>query len=301
MLKKHLKIATLAKIQELIGHVGLLGRKSVIGTALAISRSTEDLNHLREVKLTKDWDTHVADKFMQNFFRAHCSSIIHSPLSIKQEKFYIDGSIKHFLYQEDIRNYFLYGRKSTLGGSLRDLEQKPKPILVLGHGLKKEDLTTIDLYKSDLFYKYIPQTKGFQDALAQDENFPVFLKEHQIEIIPENLTDINQGIDFLKNQKGFERVFIERDSIKLQKYFENEADESPLDLLILVVYEGKIDRQTLGGPFPPLNKILEKYRMLHMSGSHHTEDGKFTFFTLAKKRPKLDSENPENPESAADS
>jgi len=78
MLKKQLKILTLAKIQELIGHLRLIGKKSVISTALAVSRSNEDLNSLREVKLTKEWDTHVGDKFIQNFFRAHCSSIIHS-------------------------------------------------------------------------------------------------------------------------------------------------------------------------------------------------------------------------------
>jgi len=54
------------------------------------------------------------------------------------------------------------------------------------------------------------------------------------------MTDITQGIDFLKNKKGYEKVFIERDSLKLQKYFESPDAEPPIDLLILAVYQGKV-------------------------------------------------------------
>jgi len=97
-------------------------------------------------------------------------------LSFTKKYFSFTLTPRIIILPKDIRNYFFYGRKAIIESNLGDLEIVPKPILVLGHGLKKEDLTTIDLYKSDIFYKYIPQTKGFQDALVQDEKFPEFLK-----------------------------------------------------------------------------------------------------------------------------
>jgi len=47
-------------------------------------------------------------------------------------------------------------------------EKVQKPILITGHGLSMEDLNTVPLFKSNDFKKYIPTTKGFEDAMKDD-------------------------------------------------------------------------------------------------------------------------------------
>jgi len=156
-------------------------------------------------------------------------------------------------------------------------------MLIMGHGLANEDLENNPLYKSKAFYKYIPKTKGLEDALLKDNQLQEFAKENLVEIIPENITDINEGLDFLLNKKGHENVFVERNAVKLQKYFETPEADPPFNLFFMTIYQGKVERDSLGSTFPPLTKILEKYTLLHMSPGYLTDDGTITIFTFAKK------------------
>jgi len=109
-----------------------------------------------------------------------------------------------------------------------------------------------------------------------------FNRENDIEIINDPpLKTIEDALDYLINKRKLRSILLEAGTTLTNKLYEEDTD-SPVDILVLSVYSGKIDKSCIGKEFPSFPKILKKFKLAHKTEPIPSAEGYLIIYTFLK-------------------
>jgi len=221
---------------------------------------------------------------MFTFLRAFCHGHLTSGVILREEKDFGSFNEPDYGDSKDIEHYYYYGESQE---EMDKLTRPKKPILVMTNTITKDEIMDIPFFGLSYANKIVKSNPGLENELNSDNSsFLKFTRENHIEIVNDApLKSIEEAIDYLISTRKLRSVLIEAGTTLTNRLYEEDYQNTPIEILVLSVYSGKIDKSCIGKEFSSFAKINKQFTLAHKTEPMKSAQGYLIIYTFLKVPP----------------
>jgi hypothetical protein len=271
---------TVETMAKLFGDLAFFENKKVFHSSLVYSYSdSPDKTYI--INKDETTPTFAEDWYMYLFLRAYCHGHLTTGMVLRGEKNLDSYDEPNYGEEKDIEKYYYYGNSEAV----YDKSSRPKkPIFVMSNGITPQEIQSIPVFTKDYACKIVKSNPILDAELQNPDNaFQKFTRENQIEIVKDApLGDIEEALRYLLNERKLRSVLVEAGTSVTGKLYEEDYVNTPIDVLVLSVYSGKLRESCVGKEFPSFSKILKKFKLAFKTAPIPSVEGHLIMYTFVK-------------------
>ncbi len=290
-MEKFLNSKSLKIFEQAIGKNSMkyLNSSKVFFSSLIYTRNFEDFLFNNGKLILKNFSNpFIEDWKVYMILRSHCPTWITTGKMLRDENELCTFHDFEFFQNEDVKNYFY--RKQNEKES-----EFSRNILIMTKTIEIMNIKNLKLFHEKQFKKYVMQNDILKKEIETNSQtkFGEYLEKNKIYFIKENINNIKEAILYCKDVLNVkDGILIEAGTNIMENFFLGEKDhdsincirDNPIDFLILSVYEGEINNESIGNNIVSINDLKKSGLVLiNISEKIYSEKGFLTFYTFVHR------------------
>lgn len=298
-MEKILSSSNLAIFEKAIGKnsIKYFNKSKVFFSSLIYSKNFDNLIFQRGNLILKEFSNpFIEDWKVYITLRAHCKTWITTAKMLRDEKDLNTYHTFDFLGQEDLKHYFYKkeGKNNINNNDFSYDSESCRNVFIMSKTLKLEEIMSLRFFKEKEIKKYAMLNNDLNEKLKNNVNLndlENFFNKNNITLVDQKLKDIKEAVSFCQNNLRIkDSILLEAGTSIMTNFFIEENDiknnqrENPIDFLLLSVYEGEINKESIGDCFTSFEELKTSGLLLvNISEKIKSEQGFLTFYTFVHR------------------